>query len=119
MMSVQIVDAGDNGEDYGIPAFEEAFPGIFDKYSVVDDTLYIGSNIVNLFSIPLFLERYFAVPSTNQPKYFKQQFTEYMFKGKRLFHYFANENNTFFQVLVALLTKKVTVENMVKAFHQS
>jgi hypothetical protein len=115
MMSVQLVEQDEQGNLLGIPAFEEAFPGVFDKYEVVDDPLYIGSNVVNVFQVPLFLERYFSVP-TNQPKYFKQQFTEYMFKGKRLFHYFANERNTFFKFLVALVTKKVTVEDMVKAF---
>lgn len=117
MMSVQVVEKGENGEEFGISAFEEAFPGIFDKYETIDDTLYIGSNVVNLFHVPMFFERYFSVP-TNDAKYFKQQFTEYMFKGKRLFHYFANEGNTFFKVLVALVTNKVSVEDMMKAFHQ-
>lgn len=117
MMSVQLVDKDENGVDIGVPAFETAFPGFFDKYETVDDPLFIGSNVVNLFQVPMFLERYFSVP-TPEPKYFKQQFTEYMFKGKRLFHYFANENNTFFKFLIALVTNKVTVEDMMKAFDQ-
>ena len=116
MMSVQLTTK-ENDNVSGASAFEEAFPGFFDRYDVVDDALYIGSNVVNLFNVPLFLEMYFSVP-TGQPKIFKQQFNEYMFKGKRLFHYFSVENNTFFKFLLALVTKQVTVEDMLKAFGQ-
>lgn len=116
MMSVQIVEKDESGNEVGIPAFQEAFPGIFDNVATVDDALFIGSNVVNLFAVPMFLEMYFSVP-TGEAKYFKQQFEEYMFKGKRLYHYYANENNTFFKFLVALVTNKVTVQDMVKALH--
>lgn len=117
LMSIQLTDKDDKGTDFGVPAFEEAFPGFFDGYEIVDDSLFIGSNVVNMFGVPMFLEMYFSVP-TGQPKVFKQQFNEYMFKGKRLFHYFSVENNTFFKFLLALVTKQVTVEDMLKAFGQ-
>ncbi len=115
MYSVQLVETTDDGSQVAIPAFETAFPGFFDKYEKIDDPLYIGSNVVNLFRIPLFLELYFSIPAPTPGKYFKQQFTEYMFKGKRLIHYFDVPENSFFSFLVALCTKQTTVEKMIEA----
>ena len=55
---------------------------------LVDDVLYIGSNIVTLFSIPSFMELFFTTQMRTQMKYFKQQFDEHIFRGKNLFEYF-------------------------------
>ena len=120
MISVQIVSTDEAGQDEGAEgsAFEEAFPGIFKDYDIIDDPLYVGTNIINLFSIPMFLEKYFSVP-TQPAKYFKHQFDEYSFKGKRLFYYFATPQNTFFAFLLGIVTNKITMQQMIEVFDKN
>ena len=73
-------------------------------FKLIDDPQYIGCNVVNLFSVPSFLELYFSKPPTKELHYFKQQFEEYMFKGKNFYHYFMVPQNSLYQAFNFLLT---------------
>jgi hypothetical protein len=59
----------------------------------INDHDYVGFNVVNLFSVPGFMECYFSIPPKYPVYYFKPQFEEYIFKGKNLFFYYQTENN--------------------------
>ncbi len=82
------------------------------KYPHIDDINYIGKNVVNLFSIPGFLNTYYSLPSKFPVYYFKQQFEEHIFKGKSLFHYFLNEENSTYLMLHALIEGKPELEKL-------
>ena len=73
-------------------------------FKLIDDPQYIGCNVVNLFSVPSFLELFFSKPPTKELHYFKQQFEEYMFKGKNFYHYFMVPQNSLYQAFNFLLT---------------
>lgn len=73
-------------------------------FTLIDDPQYIGCNVVNLFSVPSFLELYFSKPPTRELHYFKQQFEEYMFRGKNFYHYFMVPQNSLYQAFNFLLT---------------
>ena len=86
----------------------EAFPHL-------KDPNYIGGNVVQLFSIPGFLELFFSVPYAGELYYFDAQFEELMFKGKNLFHYFHCDENTFFGFINSIGSGEMTSE-MVESF---
>ncbi len=90
-----------------------------ESYPVIDDPRYIGTNVVNLFSVPMFMESFFSLPSSPQIAYFPQQFEEYMFKGKNLFHYFCNEENTLFLLFNSFLDGSVSVEEFESLIRQT
>ena len=63
------------------------------KHEVVEDSAYIGLNVVQMFSLPYFMDVFYGEKTHVIPLYFKNQFEEYMFKGNNLFnYYFCNEN---------------------------
>uniref|UniRef100_A0AAU7PF04 Uncharacterized protein n=1 Tax=Burkholderia phage vB_BgluM-SURPRISE13 TaxID=3159457 RepID=A0AAU7PF04_9VIRU len=65
-----------------------------ERFPVVEDRSYVGSNIAQLFRIPEFIAVYFSIPNVDHKlSYFKDQFEEYMFKNERLAHYFGSQNN--------------------------
>lgn len=96
-----------------IPVLAEEMK-IKDSFPMIDDPHYVGCNIVQMFSVPGFTEFFFAFPHEPQIYYFKQQFEEYMFKGKNLFHYFAHEENTLLLVFNELLTGTTNWNDMEK-----
>jgi hypothetical protein len=76
-------------------------------YECIDDPHYVGLNVVNMFSVPGFLEIYFSSPRKYFMNYFKQQFENHMFKGKSLYDYYVNDNNMFVPLLTALIEEKL------------
>lgn len=65
-----------------------------ERFPVVEDRSYVGSNIAQLFRIPEFIAVYFAIEgATYKLSYFKDQFEEYMFKNETLAKYFGSHNN--------------------------
>lgn len=96
-----------------IPALAEELK-IKDTHQVIDDPHYVGCNVVQMYSVPGFSEFFFAFPHEPQMYYFKQQFEEYMFKGKNLFHYFAHEENTLLLIFNELLTGSTTWNDIEK-----
>ena len=83
--------------------FLEEEMGTSAQYPHIDDINYIGKNVVNLFTVPTFLDTYYSKPTEFPMYYFKQQFEEHIFKGHSLFHYFCNNENTTYLMLHALI----------------
>lgn len=71
-------------------------------FPVVDDPNVIGANIVNLFSIPAFME-WFMEKAYEEPVlfYFKHQFNERCFGGKSLYDYVAQPQHAFFIAMLS------------------
>jgi len=76
----------------------------------VDDSSYIGLNVINLFSVPSFLELFFLVPLKHEPAFFTRQFEEYMFRGQSLYEHFFNENNEMFALFLGQLKNDIDNE---------
>ncbi|OIQ17184.1 MAG: hypothetical protein BM556_13305 [Bacteriovorax sp. MedPE-SWde] len=84
------------------------------NFEIIDDVLYIGANVVKMFSIPSFMELFFLVQPRTELKYFKQQFDEYIFRGKNLFEFFFCDENEVFQMFAAHATGTVSMDELVK-----
>ena len=66
---------------------EEHFP-------TINDSFYIGSNVVQLLMLPEFTTQYFAIENVERNfYYFKQQFETDCFDGGSLLPYFRSKNN--------------------------
>lgn len=68
---------------------------IEENFEKVDDPDYVGINYVNLYALT-WIGYYIGSigPLGHRPaKYFTNQFNEYRFKGKNMFHYFNTEAN--------------------------
>lgn len=75
------------------PAFNEFINQTFEK---IDDPDYVGINYVNLYALD-WIGYYIGSikpAGEGEAKYFINQFNEYRFKGKNMFHYFNTEQNT-------------------------
>ncbi|MFN9066735.1 MAG: hypothetical protein ACK5V3_05865, partial [Bdellovibrionales bacterium] len=68
------------------PALEEHFQ-FKNSIPQINDPDVVGFNVVNLFSIPGFMESFYSQPQKFQPQYYKSQFDDYIYKGKNFFHY--------------------------------
>lgn len=91
------------------------------NFPVINDANYIGANIVFLFSIPSFYENFIAIPPKTQLSYFQQQFEEYMFKGKNLYHFYQHENNMVVKLLEAHLNNSIdyhSIKSMSEIFKE-
>lgn len=72
-----------------------------------DDTgSLVGVNFVNLFRHEHFFDFYSGKPMF-EPKYYSVYFNEYMFKGKNLYNYWANENNPMFLLTWGIASGKL------------
>lgn len=67
---------------------------------------------VNFVSILKHEETYdlFQKIDTSRVKFYKNYFDEYMFKGKNLYHYWANENNPMFLLTFGIVSGNITGE---------
>jgi len=82
---------------------------------IIDDSNYIGLNVVNLFNVPYFLEHFFLKEAKNPPSFFLRQFEEYMFKGKNLYEFFFTEKNQLLALFLAQLSNEVDNDLLVAA----
>lgn len=92
-----------------IPALNEQLK-VREAHQVVEDPGFIGLNVVQLFSIPGFLDMYLSHPPQQELKYFKPQFEDYIFNGKNLFHYFYCQENTTFVAFSSIFKNEMSVE---------
>jgi hypothetical protein len=92
-----------------IKSFEDlnAELNVKENFENIDDPHYVGLNVVNLFSLPGFLEIYFSVDRPLSLTYFTQQFEAHMFKGKSLFDYYNNDLNMFVPLLYQMINKEI------------
>lgn len=86
------------------------------KFKMIDDPNYLGNNVVQLFSVPSFLEFYFSTKPTSEIYYFKQQFEEYMFRGKNFYDFFAVPQNSLFFTMQALLNSDIDLKPLETIF---
>jgi len=91
-----------------IEAIEEKYQ-FKSKYSVIDDPNYVGHNVVNLFSLPMFTETFFSVDTGAPMYYFKRQFEDYMFSGNNFFHFFSRAENLVHQVFEGVLSDELKI----------
>jgi hypothetical protein len=64
----------------------------------IDDPSFVGSNVVNMFSISGFYELFLTTKFNHPLRYFKPQFQEYMFRGKNLYSYYSCDENTVYKL---------------------
>jgi hypothetical protein len=102
---------------YLIYCFEELNKKIQvqNNFPVIEDMNYVGVNVVNMFSIPNFLEIYFSSTKDISLSFFSEQFTKYMFKGKSFFEFYNNKNNIFIPLLQGLIDKTIPID-VLKSF---
>lgn len=67
----------------------------------IDDSNYVGLNVVSLMKVPIFMELFFLTGTRRELSFFTRQFEEYMFKGANLFHYYHSENNPVYGLMLA------------------
>lgn len=91
--------------------FAESFP--------IDETKDIaGVNFISLLKHPEFYSLYQKVDQSKL-KFYKNYFNEYMFKGKNMYSFWANENNPLFLLTFAIGSGKITTDQYVDAKKQS
>lgn len=84
----------------------------------VDDTSDLkGINFVSLLKYEDFYYFYQQISST--PKYYSALFNEYIFKGKNLYAYWANENNPMFLLTHAIASGTLDTEEYVNCAKNS
>lgn len=84
-----------------------------------DDTNDLcGVNFLKVLKHQDFYEYYGFVKQDNL-KYYSKYFNDYMFKGKNLYEYWANDNNPMFLLTTGIVTGELTSEEYNKAKKQS
>lgn len=86
-----------------------------EKFPVINDSQYTGANVVNLYSIPSFMEVFLSKGNRHELTYFGPQFEEYMFRGKNLYSYFFCDENLVFKLFMAHVTGSTSMEEIEKA----
>jgi hypothetical protein len=92
-----------------IPKLNEQLK-VQDQHKKIEDPGYIGLNVVQMFSLPGFLDLYLSNPPQHELVYFKHQFEDYIFNGKNLFHYFYCPENTTFIAFSAIFKNEMSVD---------
>lgn len=82
-----------------------------------DDTL-VGVNFISLIKNPSLYEILGYIDKSSL-RYFVHYFNDYMFKGKNLYSYWANENNPLFLLTYSIANGSVTPEEYVQAKKQT
>jgi hypothetical protein len=85
---------------------------------VIDDPFYVGQNVVDLFYLDGFFEVYFSEKPKQKAAFFKRQFRDQMFRGKSMFQYFANPNNSLMGMLVAISERKLERKDIESLYTQ-
>jgi hypothetical protein len=91
--------------------FAESFP--------LDETKDItGVNFISLLKHPEFYSLYQKIDQSKL-KFYKNYFNEYMFKGKNMYSFWANQNNPLFLLTFAIGSGEVTTDQYIDAKKQS
>jgi hypothetical protein len=95
---------------YTIESAREELEEIFELDETKDLT---GVNFINLFKY----ENWYLLTTKirKQPVLYKKYFNDYIFKGKNLFHYWANKNNLLFLSTSMLTQKDFDINGFLKA----
>lgn len=85
-----------------------------ESHETCDTNTLVGVNFVNLIKHEELSQLYFG-----KPTYFKAYFNEYMFKGKNLFSYWANDNNKLFLLTFGISEGLITGESYSETVKQT
>ena len=85
------------------PEYNEWIDNTFEK---IDDPDYVGINYVNVYALDWIGYYIGSIPDESAAKFFVNQFNEYRFKGKNMFHYFNTEANTLSVLTQVIATGK-------------
>lgn len=94
-----------------VSALDEAY-NFKEQFQVITDANFVGHNVVQLFSVPSFMEAFLSVPADREIFYFKHQFEDYIYKGKNLFTYFNCPENTPYIIFQSLLSGDISLEDL-------
>jgi hypothetical protein len=92
-----------------VPELEESCK-LKENSTIVEDQMFIGANVVNMFSIESFYEIFLSVPYRKDIVYFKYQFEEYMFRGKNFFSFFNCEENLIYKTFLTHINGEIDIE---------
>lgn len=81
-------------------------------FKEIEDANYIGQNIVQLFSVPSFMEAFFSLPIDREIFFFKHQFEDYMFKGNNLFFYYGCPENMPYVIFDSMIRGTINPEQI-------
>ncbi len=84
---------------------------VTEEHPIDDTTDTVGINFVSLLKNETFYSFYQTISST--PKYYSGYFNEYMFKGKNMYEFWANENNPMFLLTHAIASGNLNTEEYI------
>ncbi len=84
-----------------------------------EDSAYVGTNVVNLFSITGFMATFFSKPIHGPLTYFKPQFEDYMFRAKNLYSYYDTEENLPLHLMLANVNGEISLPTIIDAYQES
>ncbi|MFT6630569.1 MAG: hypothetical protein ACJAS4_000507 [Bacteriovoracaceae bacterium] len=92
-----------------VPELEESCK-LKENAIIVEDQMFIGANVVNMFSIQSFYELFLSVPYRKEIVYFKYQFEEYMFRGKNFFSFFNCDENLIYKTFLSHINGEIDID---------
>lgn len=96
----------------------DKFKEFVDVFERDDSDDLIGINFVSLLKNDYFYEFYGTVDQKNL-KFYNHYFNDYMFKGKNMYSFWANENNPMFLLTYGIAEGMITGDNYNSAKQQS
>jgi hypothetical protein len=84
---------------------------VTEEHDINDTTDLTGINFVSLLKNENFYS--FYETTTSEPKYYSGYFNEYMFKGKNMYGFWANENNPMFLLTQAIASGNLNTEEYI------
>jgi hypothetical protein len=87
------------------------------EHKIDNTTSLEGVNFVSLLKNQDFYEFYEKM--ITEPKYYSGYFNEYMYKGKNLYSYWANENNPMFLLTFAIANNNLDIEQYIQCSKNS
>lgn len=93
---------------------QSEFVEFIESHEVCDSKSLVGVNFVNLIKYEELSQLYFG-----KPTFFRSYFNEYMFKGKNLFSYWANDNNKLFLLTFGISEGLITGESYSETVKQT
>lgn len=93
---------------------DEKFKSFVDEFNKDDTSDLVGVNFISLLKNEYFYSFYGNIDSRNL-KFYTHYFDDYMFKGKNMYSYWANENNPLFLLTYGIAEGMITGESYISA----
>lgn len=92
----------------------DEFKAFVKSFPEDNDRSLTGINFISLLKNPEFYDVYKKI-DTNKLKFYTNYFNEYMFKGKNIYYYWANDNNPLFLLTYGIAEGLVSSEEYISA----